>query len=117
MKRPSKKRGTGTWPGAKLEKTLEKKCRELAESRGCELYKVAFRNRVGFPDRLLVVPCRPFALVALLEFKRPGGVVRAHQRLVHEELRRPGLMVGVIDEYEQFEKVVDELQRLARLST
>ena len=90
------------------EAAIERKCRDLVEVHGDELFKVKFAGRVGFPDRLLVV-CfggsrRRFARHILCEFKRPGEVPSKNQVAVHNELRQAGMEVWVIDNFDTFER-------------
>lgn len=97
------------------ERKIEAACVKLAEQHGCGLYKISFKGAVGFPDRMLVCPARPIAIVCLLEFKRPGGVPTLAQKYIHETFRGFGLPVGVVSSVEQFEEILNELRRFARL--
>jgi len=97
------------------EATIERKCREAAKARGCSLYKISFRGRVGCPDRMLIAPpARPRsrrAVVVFVEFKRLGETASAHQEIVHEEMRAAGLVVWVIDSVDCFESALRTLLR------
>lgn len=95
------------------ERAVEEQCVEAATARGAELLKVRFLGRVGLPDRLLILPARPYACVGFVEFKRPGGRVGRHQAMVHAFLRRLSLPFAVIDNLTDFEEFLDGLARLS----
>jgi len=64
------------------------------ESRGGMCLKVTALGRVGFPDRLVLLPgVRPF----LVETKRIGNTPEAHQTRLHLRLRELGMPVVVFD--------------------
>ena len=87
------------------ESTLERACLREAKSRGFALYKIAFRGRVGFPDRMLVSPS---GAVTFVEFKRPGkNTADLHQEAVHEELRRYSLQVEIVSSKERFRELLE----------
>ena len=94
------------------EAAIEGKCRDLAHKAGAALYKIRFHGRRGFPDRMLVVPRHRGgvggAVAIFIEFKKPGAGPAPHQEVVHQELRRMGLRVEVVDCVERFEEVLRE---------
>ena len=86
------------------ESDIEADCRRLAESLGGSLIKI-IPTIVGWPDRLLVLPDdwgngNPF--ISFIEFKRPGGAVRAIQDQRISELRAMGCNVVIIDSVKAF---------------
>jgi len=98
------------------EATIERKSRQVARAKGCQLYKVVFHGRVGCPDRLLLVGADLSASgsgsAVFMEFKRPGETPGPHQELVHRELRQAGLRVESVDSIERFEEILsDALER------
>jgi hypothetical protein len=90
---------------------IEARAIRYAKSKGCELFKVKFAGRRGFPDRWLCIP--PLRSVnsrvcnILIEFKAPLGRLAPVQILVHEELRTLGIEVWVINSSEYFEVALD----------
>jgi hypothetical protein len=93
------------------ESIVEAQSRRYAKANGCELYKVRFAGRVGFPDRLLVCPPdvsgNSRLLVLAVEFKAPRGRVSDVQHFVHKELRTLGVEVWVISSFENFQERLD----------
>lgn len=84
------------------EAEIERKCARIAREAGCMLLKIRFLDRVGCPDRLLIVPRGTVPHAVMVEFKRPGARPSKVQRRVHRELEDDGAVVWVIDDVEQF---------------
>ena len=61
----------------------------------------------GMPDRLVILP---HGRIAFAELKAPGRKPRAIQVRRHEELRRLGFRVYVIDDADAIGEVLDEIQ-------
>jgi hypothetical protein len=100
---------------SQVEKALVRRVKTL----GGEIRKVAWINRRGAPDRLLLFPperAYEFAMghglvsgtVAwqhpLVELKRPGKDAEEHQAREHERLRAAGFLVLVIDTLELIDR-------------
>ncbi len=75
------------------EADIEQADRKAARAAGWFVEKVMKTGRNGFPDRFYAKAGR----VILIEWKKPGGVVSAQQRLRHDELRAAGVEVHVCD--------------------
>lgn len=79
------------------EALIERACLQYAKTRGCELLKVKFSGRRGFPDRMLITPTTAAPLITLIEFKRSKRLPTRAQQAVHKELSDLGLTVWTID--------------------
>ena len=64
----------------------------------------------GGPDRLLLFP-PPMGKAVFVEVKRPGGKPRLLQQLRHEELRRLGFDVYVVDSIAGVEEIVKKYRK------
>ena len=83
-------------PEGKIEKALCDRIKAL----GGEVRKVQWIGRRGAPDRLVLLPgYHPF-----VELKRAKKGAEAHQRREHIRLQRAGLLVLVIDSFEQIDE-------------
>lgn len=76
-------------------------CRKVRRAGG-DVRKVRWINRRGAPDRLVLLPDK----VVWVELKAPGQKAKPHQLREHERLRKFGLVVLVIDSYEQIEELI-----------
>jgi hypothetical protein len=90
------------------EKAIEQYLREQAKAAGCLCLKYTNSSVTGYPDRLL---CLPYGAVSWVELKSKGQKPTKAQELRHNELRRLGHLVHVIDSREG----VDELMRNVRI--
>ena len=92
-------------PTLKTEKELEQYCAKLASAKGCKLYKWVSPNLRGVPDRILVKPGK----VIFVEFKNPNGTgkLSAQQLKRHKELMALDQTVVVIDNVEDFKRLLD----------
>lgn len=83
-----------------VERDIEDAFVDYVNERGGECLKLVDQNGNGFPDRTVLLPLgsrgRPFAI----EFKRPGGQVRASQLQYIRRLWMCGLRVYVVDDLE-----------------
>ena len=86
-----------------LEKHIEKACGSIARGKGWLFWKLTVMGFPGVPDRLLL---GAGARVKFVEFKRPGGKPTALQEAWHRKLRSLGFEVYVIDNVEDFEKII-----------
>jgi hypothetical protein len=78
------------------ETVIEQAVCEHAEKAGWLVRKVVYAGRRGAPDRWFLKDGR----LVLIEFKRPGRSLDAHQQREHERLTRAGFTVHVIDSIE-----------------
>lgn len=99
-----------------IEKHLVKRVKEL----GGEVRKVQWIGRVGAPDRLVMLPQRPWVDVVFgvprnkvkaptsywVELKAPGAKPRPSQLREHERMRSMGQDVVVIDSIEGVEELL-----------
>jgi hypothetical protein len=100
---------------SQIEKALVRRVKLL----GGEIRKLAWINRRGAPDRLLLFPparAYEFAMAhglvsgmvawqhPLVELKRPGKDAEDHQAREHERLRAGGFLVLVIDSLEAVDR-------------
>lgn len=85
-----------------LESGIERKHREAAISDGWFVIKIMRASINGFPDRFFAKGGR----VVLLEFKRPGGVLSAQQRLRHAELKAAGVEVHTVYSLDEANRIL-----------
>lgn len=84
------------------ESSVERALIQAVRRAGGEAFKLV--GVVGIPDRLVILPGGRFLLV---ECKRPGATPRASQKARHEQLRRLGVDVRVVDAPKAAREVVD----------
>ena len=84
------------------ESSLERKCNKIAKEKGILNYKL---GQQGVPDRLYVGQ----DLVFFVEFKVKGAKPRLLQEVRIEELKSKNMKVFVVDELEQFIKILGGL--------
>jgi len=96
-----------------IEAHLVKRVKEL----GGEVRKVKWIGRKGAPDRLVMMPCRPTAVLNTwddfekecliwVELKATGGKPDPHQLREHARMRNMGQRVEVIDSIEAVEELL-----------
>ena len=76
------------------ESDIESKVIQYAETKGVLQVKLNLIGRSGWPDRMLLYK----GAVAFIEFKRAGEKPRELQKHIHEQLRRHGFNVYVVDQ-------------------
>lgn len=76
------------------EKSIEKKYRESVKNRGGLALKFVSPGFTGVPDRIALFPG---SIVEFTELKAPGKKTTPRQLAVHEQLRKLGFTVRVID--------------------
>jgi hypothetical protein len=76
------------------ESDIESKVIQYAESKGVLQVKLNLIGRSGWPDRMLLYK----GSVAFIEFKKAGEKPRELQKHIHEQLRRHGFNVYVVDQ-------------------
>ena len=84
------------------EKTLERKLRQHIEALGGLAIKLVATHFTGLPDRLILLPG---ARILFVEVKTTKQKPRARQRLVHDQLRRLGFEVIILDRSEQIKLI------------
>ena len=89
------------------ESTIEKALKDRAKALGGECRKVAWVGRSGAPDRLVMLPFKPFhdmVRAQWVELKAPGKKPESHQLREHERMRAMGQRVLVIDSLELIDR-------------
>lgn len=81
---------------------IEKHCKKLAENASYLVRKIEFIADTGCPDRLFLKLGHSF----WVEFKSPTGQLSAKQVFTIKKLREAGQEVHVIDNIEDFKKVL-----------
>lgn len=84
-----------------LEKDIENYGRKEAKKLGWSFEKFTSPQKRSVPDDI----CISEGLVFFIEFKRPKQIATASQQLDHIQRRKHGVMVFVVDCYEQFDIV------------
>lgn len=79
-----------------LESDIEKKFVKWCLTQGYECLKLRIDNQNGFPDRTVITPNG----IYFIELKRPGGKLRARQRVWIDKLTKLGYKVGCFDTLE-----------------
>ena len=88
------------------EKMIETRLREQVQSLGglCEKWNA---GTSGWPDRIILLPD---GKIGFAELKAPGKKPRKLQVHRHEQIRRLGFPVFIIDDTEQIGGVIDAIQ-------
>ena len=88
------------------EKYIEQRLRQEVRRRGglCEKW---VSGTAGWPDRIIIFPD---GKVGFVEVKAPGEEPRKLQLYRHEQLRKMGCQVYVLDKPEQIGGILDEIQ-------
>lgn len=87
------------------ESQVEKKLREKTERINGIYFKFSSPGTNGVPDRLVLLNGK----VYFVELKAPGKKPRKLQLYMHEEMRKRGFKVWVIDDLKGVEKFIDEI--------
>ena len=85
-----------------LERDIQKKCVAYARKNGWWARKFTAQGRRSVPDYIFARSGE----VVFVEFKRPGGKVTELQEEEHKEMRAAGLVVLVIDSFEEFKTLM-----------
>lgn len=80
---------------------------DTAREMGGVAYKFVSPSTNGMPDRLVVMPPNRIGFV---ELKAPGAKPRPIQTRRHEQLRKMGCLVFVVDHPDQVRGVLDEIR-------
>lgn len=81
---------------------IEKKCRDIAKKNGYEVRKIKFIQCNGCPDRFFFKKGRFF----FVEFKNENGKLSELQKKQIQLLTDAGIEVFVIDNIEDFKKII-----------
>jgi len=86
--------------GKTSEKIIERKLVKKVKDLGGMSIKLLSTHMTGLPDRMILLPG---GKVFFVEVKTTGEKPRKIQLIVHEQLRKLGFRVDVIDKLEQVE--------------
>lgn len=86
-----------------LEKSIERKACDYAESRGWWVRKFTSPGRRGVPDRIFGRGKEVF----WIEFKRPGETLNKEQEREIAYMRKHGMTVYVCDNLDDAKRVID----------
>lgn len=89
-----------------LEKQIERKLTKAVKNMGGIALKLISPGFDGMPDRLVLLPGGRLAFV---EVKAPGKRPRPLQTARHDQLRRIGFKVYILDDEEQIGGILDEI--------
>lgn len=89
------------------EKVIEQKLVQAVRKAGGICPKLVCPGFDGMPDRLVLLPG---GLMAFVEVKAPGKKPRPLQLRRHDELRRLGFPVYVLDDEAQIPMIVNEMR-------
>jgi hypothetical protein len=89
------------------EKLTERKLVEAVKKAGGRCPKFVSPGLDGMPDRLVLLPD---GKIGFVEVKATGKAPRALQLRRHEQLRRLGFKVYVLDRAAQIGEIIDEIQ-------
>ena len=90
------------------ENHIEKKLKTEVEKRGGLCIKFTSPNTNGMPDRIVILPQ---ARIAFIEAKAPGGKPRPIQIYQHQQLKKRGAKVYIVDHPNQITGVLDDIQK------
>ena len=87
-----------------LEKSIEKRVKAYAESKGWLTRKWTSPGHSFVPDQIFITQT---GQVIFIEFKRNGGKATAGQLREHDKLRKQNCVVYLIDSVEAGKELVD----------
>ena len=90
------------------EKTLESRLRTEVERRGGMAIKLLSQIHRGLPDRLVLLP---YGLAFFVETKSTGQKPTKLQQFCHQQLRKLGFHVYVVDSTESLEYALTMMDR------
>lgn len=90
------------------EKQIEQRLVKAVKARGGLCPKLVSPGTDGMPDRMVLLPDSHMGFV---EVKAPGEKPRPLQQRRHEQLRKLGYKVSVLDDPEQIPPILDEIRR------
>jgi len=83
-----------------IESDIEKKLVVWCSAQSWECLKLRIDGENGFPDRTIITPKG----VYFIELKRPGGKLRARQRVWLDKLTSLGHLAACFDSFEEAKK-------------
>lgn len=89
-----------------LEKQIERKLTKAVKIRGGIALKLVSLSYDGMPDRLVLLPG---GILMFVEVKAPGKAPRPLQSARHNQLRRLGFKVSILDDEGQIGGILDEI--------
>ncbi len=90
------------------EKAIEQKLCAAVRRQGGVALKLSSSSYAGLPDRLILMPG---GHIGFMEIKAPGKKPRALQVRRHEQLRRLGFRVYVVDSAERIGEILEDIQK------
>lgn len=84
------------------EKSLERQLVKRVKEMGGLCLKFASATETGYPDRLVLLPG---GMACWVEVKSSGQVPTRFQEIRHDELRRRGMTVYVLDSREKLDRL------------
>lgn len=88
------------------EKALEAKLRNRVKAAGGLALKVSSQHYTGMPDRMVLMPG---GRITFAEMKSTGQKPTKAQQLRHEELRRLGFEVFILDTTDKINEFMDHI--------
>ena len=95
------------------EKAIEAYLSKRVKEANLLCLKYSNANTTGYPDRMI---CLPYGLIIWVELKSKGRKPTKLQMIRHDELRRLGHRVFVIDSKEQVDRLMDFIEKRQKLS-
>ena len=93
------------------EKYIEQQLIKAVKKRNGLALKLYSPSYIGIPDRLVLIAFGHIGFVEVkAEVKAPKKMPRPIQLKRHEELRKLGFKVYVLDSKEEIEKILDEIE-------
>lgn len=86
------------------EKALQNACIRWLRKEGIFYWKFQDKFSAGFPDLMLANN----GYTLFVELKRKGGKPTALQQAVHQKMEKAGLVVLVIDNFDEFKSLVKQ---------
>lgn len=90
------------------EKDIEKKLTDEVKRNNGLTIKLVSPGLIGLPDRLVLIPD---GKIGFVEVKAPGKKPRRLQRSRHDQLRKLGFKVFVLDYENQIKAILEDLRR------
>lgn len=89
------------------ERDIERRFTATVKQAGGIALKFTSPGQDGFPDRLVLLP---EGRIAFVEVKATGKAPRVLQLRRHEQLRRLGFKVYVLDRPEQIDQILEDMR-------
>ncbi len=92
------------------EKQIEQALVKAVKSAGGLCLKWVSPGWDGAPDRIVLFGDSYIGRIAFVEVKAPGGKVRKIQRVRHQQLRKLGFKVFVLDDPNYIPLIIEEIK-------